>query len=167
MTDCVCSAYAMGSCVSTIPVIATPTPRTVIPRHMYHGSPRHDLPYLKPFPSTLTGGKDVVFATPEMWFALVCGTQARDGEIEFGYDGNTPFVRELQYGVLSKHCTLYIVAHEHFNSEPLTNGCMCDGMGVEYISYYGVRILGRCFIPDVAAELINNHPDVTVHIKPF
>jgi hypothetical protein len=105
----------------------------------------------------------VVFATPERWFALVCGIKASNAELEFGYNGDTgkPYVRPKVHGILSRGCTLYMVSSAYFPN-PFMDG-VSDGRD-RWVEFYTrnehVPVIRQVPIDDVEAELSLVHPEV-------
>lgn len=84
----------------------------------YHGSSVvHDT--LKPHPSSLLGGTEVVFATPVFMVALVFSRKWNNEDFTFGRVGSRFYLKELKEGnfervFLGKKAYVHLVDHRYF-----------------------------------------------------
>jgi hypothetical protein len=118
---------------------------------LFHASQVSDLKVLKPMPSRILDGEEVVFATQTLWFALVCSVRSTSEELDFGFDDGVPYVREMKSGafeLLKRPSNVYIVSSDLFARDERV-GCYDH----EFVSRTEVPVLDCISIDSVFDEL--------------
>lgn len=126
------------------------------PGMLLHGSQRRiDDKHLRPVPSTLVGGESVVYATSELFVALVAGTAWAYNEFMlWGYeskDTTRPVIREKTTGIIQKldtPCWLYVLSPDGFEKDK-----RLGLKGGEVIKHGPASIEMICWIPSVLTAL--------------
>lgn len=123
-------------------------------KYYYHGSST-DIKdkYLSPMPSKVLGGEKAVFATNDLYVALLFIPKWSDCDVEFGYYRGQSFIGEHYPGAfdkifLNKDGYIYYV-----NSKNFENDERLGLKNIEFISKKKTAILKKKYIKDVFAEL--------------
>lgn len=134
--------------------------------HLYHGSKVANLKALKPFPHNGVNGSSVVFATPDVRFALAMIHGTGD-ELAVGYFVDQESHKEEMYidelvphafNLLKSPGVLYEVSDSGFVTDP-------DLSHLELISKKETEVVSEKYIPDVLEELRKYEINFVVYEK--
>lgn len=124
---------------------------------LFHGSPQ-PLEYIRPSPSPIVNGEEVVFGTPTRWLALVFSAHVTSKDLGFGLVDGIPYIVEMYPGavdLLKKPGYLHIIP---------ANGFITDkrlGLpGYEFIIRRDVPVLEVEKVPNIYEELQQRFKEV-------
>jgi len=122
--------------------------KIIVPKLVYHGSPKRYLKLL-PYTSSLLAGKEVVFAG-DLWFAIACVQRWDDTEIITGTSDGKPFIREKHAGIFDHIYSIGGYVHTCKGTNFHTDDRLTD---YEYISTKPVIPIKTEYIKDPLLKL--------------
>lgn len=118
---------------------------------LYHGSRTGGIKVLEPRASRVIDRERAVFATDELWVALLSAVPHTSVDFDYGHAGGVPYIGEMwpgAFGLLATSGYVYAVSRRGFRSDPRL------GMGRhELVKWNSAKVVDAVEVPDIGKAL--------------